>query len=94
MVGFLYISKNFSIPILFEKKKILEYQLETKEYTNEEMETLLKNNFDYYCSELESKGITILEKNLDISYEPNGARGTGTIILQESVGIKRKIIAF
>ena len=88
------IGENFYLPLSFGKTKIIEYQTQTKEYTNEELETLLRTNFEYYCNELEEKGVVILEKNLQITYDQGGARAYATLTLHESVGISRKIIAF
>lgn len=88
------IGENFYLPIYVGYKKIYEYELEFLEYTKEEMETLLKKNFDQYCEELEENGSKILDKNFEITYEENGAKGTATLTILESAGICRKIVDF
>ena len=58
------------------------------------METLLKKNFKRYCEELEEKNIVILDKNFQINHDEKGAKGTATLTLLETAGIRRKIIDF
>ena len=62
--------------------------------TKEEMEILLKKNFDRYCEELEESGSKILDKNFEISHDEKGAKGIATLTLLESAGIRRKIVDF
>ena len=90
----LRVDKNFYLPIYFGTKKIYEYELKTLEYTKEELETLLKNNFERYCKELESNNITILDKNFQITHDEKGAKGAATLTLLETAGIRRKIVDF
>ena len=90
----LRIGENFYLPIYADDKKIYEYELESLEYTKEEMETLLKKNFDRYCEEIEENGSKILEKNFEIRHEEKGAKGLATLTLLESAGISRKIVDF
>ena len=90
----LRIGENFYLPIYAGYKKIYEYELESLEYTKEEMETLLKKNFERYCEELEESGSKILDKNFDIIHEKKGLKGNATLTLIETVGIRRKIVDF
>jgi similar to stage IV sporulation protein len=90
----LRIGENFYLPIYTGYKKIYEYELESMEYTKEEMETLLKKNFERYCEEVEESGSKILEKNFEIRHEEKGAKGLATLTLLESAGIRRKIVDF
>lgn len=90
----LQIGENFYLPIYFGTKKIYEYELETLEYTKEELETLLKKNFERYCEELEEKDVVILDKNFQITHDEKGAIGTATLTLLETAGISRKIVDF
>lgn len=48
--------------------------MESLEYSKEEMDTLLKKNFERYCEELEENGSKILEKNFEITHEEKGAK--------------------
>ena len=70
----LQIGENFYLPIYVGTKKIYEYELETLEYTKEELETLLKKNFSQYCKELEEKNIVILDKNFQITQDEKDAK--------------------
>ena len=90
----LRIGENFYLPIYAGYKKIYEYELESLEYSKEEMDTLLKKNFERYCEELEGSGSKILEKNFVISHEEKGAKGIATLTLLETAGIRRKIVDF
>ena len=90
----LRVGENFYLPIFFGSKKIYEYKLETLEYTKEELETLLKNNFEQYCRELEESNAVILEKNIEILHSDKGSKMSGTLTLQETAGIQRKIVDF
>ena len=90
----LQIGENFYLPIYVGTKKIYEYELETLEYTKEELETLLKKNFSQYCKELEEKNIVILDKNFQITHDEKDAKGVATLTLLETAGISRKIIDF
>ncbi len=90
----LRMGENFYLPIYVGYKKIYEYKLESSEYTKEEMDTLLKKNFERYCEELEESGSKILEKNFEISHEEKGAKGIATLTLLETAGIHRKIVDF
>ena len=90
----LQIGENFYLPIYVGTKKIYEYELETLEYTKEELETLLKKNFERYCEELDENNVIILDKNFQITHDENGAKGAATLTLLETVGISRKIVDF
>lgn len=90
----LRIGENFYLPIYAGYKKIYEYELESLEYTKEEMDTLLKKNFEQYCKELEESGSKILDKKFEITQEETGAKGIATLTLLESAGIHRKIVDF
>ena len=85
---------NFYLPIFIGSKKLIEYQLEPLEYSKEEMENLLNEKFEQYCKALEENNAIILEKNLQIFHDSTGARVESKIMLQESVGIRRKIVDF
>jgi hypothetical protein len=90
----LRIGENFYLPIYAGYKKIYEYELESLEYTKDEMDTLLNKNFERYCEEVEESGSKILEKNFEIRHEEKGAKGLATLTLLESAGIRRKIVDF
>lgn len=90
----LKLGENFYLPIFVGSKEILEYKLETLEYSQEEMENLLTVKFEQFCEDLEAQNAIIKEKNLTITQESTGAKAQSTLILQEEVGINRKIVDF
>ena len=90
----LRLGENFYLPMCLGNKKIYEYELESLEYSKQEMETLLKNNFEQYCKELEEMKSVILEKKIEITHDKMGAKATATLSLLESTGIRRKIVDF
>lgn len=90
----LQLGENFYLPIYVGTKKIYEYELETLEYTKEELDTLLKKNFDQYCKELEENNVVILDNNFQITHDEKGAKGEATLTLLETAGIRRKIVDF
>ena len=90
----LRIGENFYLPIYAGYKKIYEYELYSLEYSKEEMDTLLKKNFERYCQESEESGSKILDKNFEIRHDDKGAKGIATLTLLETAGIRRKIVDF
>ena len=86
--------ENFYLPIFIGKKTLLEYEYVKSEYSKEEMETLLTNNYKRFCIELEEQGATILDSNFNIIEEKDGMKASATITLLEEVGINRKIVDF
>ena len=51
-------------------------------------------NFQEYCNDLEKKGVVISNKELYLFPEEKGIKASSTLILQEQVGIRRKIVDF
>lgn len=90
----LKLNENFYLPFHVGSKTILEYELVPTEYTTEEMEILLKSNYERFCKELEENNATILETNYDMAEEIDGMKITASITLLEEVGIIRKIVDF
>lgn len=90
----LKLNENFYFPFVLGSKTILEYELTKSEYSQEEMETLLTNNYKRFCKELEEQGAVILDSNFNIIEDKDGMRASATITLLEEVGINRKIVDF
>ncbi len=90
----LRLEDHFYLPIHVGKKKILEYEFETLEYTNAEMETLLREKFNLFCGKLGEQGTVILENNLEITHEQTGTKAKSLLMLQEEAVIRRKIVDF
>lgn len=88
------LGEYFYLPFWIGNRQIVEYEWEDETYQAEEMEALLKENFEFYCQKLEEQGSVILDKNLHILQETTRARAIGNIKIQEPVGISRKSIDF
>ena len=58
------------------------------------MKTLLTNNYERFCRELEEQDAVILDSNFNIIEEKDGMKASATITLLEEVGINRKIVDF
>ncbi|MBQ2987003.1 MAG: sporulation protein YqfD [Tyzzerella sp.] len=90
----LKLNENFYLPFVVGRKSILEYEFTKSEYSKEEMETLLTNNYKRFCTELEEHDAVILDSNFNITEDNNGLFASATITLLEEVGINRKIVDF
>ena len=90
----LKIGENFYLPFFYGYKSYSEYKWESFEYGEEELENLLKKNFEVYCENLVENQIIILENVLSISKETKATKATSILILQEEGGIPRKIVDF
>lgn len=88
------IEENFYLPVSIGKKIIMEYELKTMEYSNAELEKLLNEKFDCFCNKLESNKAIILDKKLEITHDKEGAKGSASLTLHETVGIQREIVDF
>ena len=82
----LKIGEHFYIPISFGVKEIRQYESKEKVYTQEEMRILLSEEFQLFCKELEEKKIEILQKDVKIYLQENGAKAKGTLRIQEKIG--------
>ena len=86
--------ENFHLPFVVGRKTILEYEFKKSEYSKEEMETLLTNNYERFCKELEEQDAVILDSNFNIIEKNDGMNASATITLLQEVGINRKIVDF
>ena len=89
----LKIGENFYLPLYIGQKRYFEYQEKKMEYSEAEMEKLLQDRFKKYCKDL-GEDVVILEDYLVISQQKKGAVASCTLIIQQEVGIPRKIVAF
>ena len=69
------------IPITYFYQTFREYNLVTKEYTDEELLGRAEQEFNEYILNLEEKSIQILEKSVNIQVYGESAVATGTIIM-------------
>lgn len=83
--------KNFYVPVFLKKFTCQSYLLEENEYSEEEVKKLAEQNFLQYLTNLEEKGIQIIEKNVMIKKVKNDYLVSGTITAEESITAYRRI---
>lgn len=81
----LHFTKNFYLPVYFRTLSYETYVTEGKEYTEEEAKAVAEQNFRQYLTNLEEKGIQIIEKNVMISKTNQKYVVSGTIDVYESI---------
>ena len=89
----LKMGENFYLPLYIGQKKYYEYKEEKSEYSEAEMEKLLQKRFKQYCKDL-GEDVLILKDYLVITQQKKGAVASCTLIIQQEVGIPRKIVDF
>lgn len=77
--------KGLTLPFSFGTYTYREYQNTERAYTLEEAEALLKEKYLAFLSDLEEKGVQIIEKNVKID------TGSGIWILQGELTVQEKI---
>lgn len=88
----LKINQNFKLPIYFGKSYGKGYQLQNKEHTKDEIETILNHNFELYCKELEERNTEILEKKIQLTEDANGMKISGYLKVKQSIATVRKSV--
>ena len=81
----LCLGNNFYFPIFFKKITYNTYTLEENEYTEEEAKALAEQHFLQYLTNLEEKGIQIIEKNVMIKKVNQNYLVSGTVTAEESI---------
>ena len=90
----LKLGENFYLPISIGKKEYKEYKTKKVEYSKEEMEKLLNEDFRHFCKKTEENHAKILENHLVITQENSKASASCMIVVEQEVGISRKIVDF
>ena len=72
--------------ITFETKELHPYTRKAGNYTDEELSKILSVNFQYYCNDLEKKGVVILENDVKIYTWSDKAMATGNLTVEMPVG--------
>lgn len=83
----LKITDQFSLPVFLVCRKAMPYQPVEKSYTETEVQTLLSERFDYYCKDLEKKGVEILQNNVKIYRGSHVATAKGTLVVRQEIGV-------
>ena len=89
--NFSQLSKRYSFKdISFEIRSVYPYEKEERNYSKKEIIELLSANFDYYCQQLEKKGVVILKNNVKIYTWSDKAKATGILTVEMPIGQKVK----
>lgn len=78
---------NFYLPFFIQKDTYKEYRIKEYELTKKEAKELAAKEFSLFLSELEEKGLQIIEKNVIMDTEKNDYLFKGTILTEEKFGI-------
>ena len=81
----LHMTDNFYLPVYLVKKTYQEYENVEQTYTEAEVKKLASENLKNYISDLEEKGIQIIEKNVIIERKNQKYVAKGTIEALESI---------
>jgi len=81
----LCLGENFYFPLFLKKIAYNEYILEEKEYTEMEAKALAEEHFLQYLTNLEEKGIQIIEKNVMIKKVNQNYLVSGSVTAEESI---------
>ena len=76
--------------ITYGIREAMPYKKQKKMYTTSEIQQILTANFQYYCRELEKKGVVILKNNVKIYTWSDKAKAKGTITVEMPIGRKVK----
>ena len=84
-------SKYYSFGrISFGIRSIFPYNKIEKSYSDKEINQKLNNDFQYYCQQLEKKGVVILKNNVKIYTWSDKAMATGILTVERPIGQKVK----
>ncbi len=81
----LCLGENFFLPVFFKKSTYQAYTLKQEEYLDGEAKELAEMHFLQYLTDLEEKGIQIIEKNVMIKKVNQNYLVSGTITAEESI---------
>ena len=77
---------NIYLPIYYGRINRKEYSLKYLAHTTDEMKEILSDNFEKFISELEEKGVQIVEKNVKIVKNRNSMKMQGDITAIKPTG--------
>ncbi len=81
----LHFTDNFYLPISVKKIQYAEYQIQEKEYSEDEIKEIAEAHFLQYLTNLEEKGIQIIEKNVMIEKVNQKYEVSGSVWVYESL---------
>ncbi len=85
------ILEDIYLPLFYGTVFYKEYQLCYLEHTQNEMETMLYDNFRHFMETLEGKGVQIIEKNVKISNDTKSMYMKGELLVNKKTGTRGAI---
>lgn len=82
----LRLTENFFLPVSFGKMKAWKYQIQEKEYTQEEAKNLALEKLHIYEENLIEKGVQISANNVKIEIDHKSCVSRGTLLVIEKTG--------
>lgn len=83
----LKIGKTYYLPIVFCKEKIMEYQANTIELSEEQAKKEATNHLQEYMYRLRKKGVEIIQNNVKIHIVNGRCIASGHFLCKEQIGI-------
>ena len=74
---------HFFLPFLYGIESVKPYTIKEKKYSDEKLKEYLSARFSRFCSELEKKGVQILENDVKIYKGNTVVRASGTLTMIE-----------
>lgn len=81
----LKLGENFYLPVSYGKIHIKSYQTKQKKYEETDLRKALTKDFQYFCKNLEEKGIQIRENSVRIYLNGDFASAQGTLYLNQQI---------
>lgn len=79
---------NFSLPVTYAFLCYKEYEMIPSEYTDEELDSLLKEKINKYIENLQENSVQIISNSVRIEISVEGAKAEGAISVRESAATK------
>lgn len=77
----LQLGSNFYLPVSFSIETFKEYILQDAKYDKEEAVRLMNEKLEQFCSDLEKKGVQILEKDVRIDCNGENCIASGNLVI-------------
>ncbi len=90
--GYAHIGSSFYLPFSIEKTTIHEYNLKQITLTEDEAKEKAKVKLQEYISDLQEKGVQIIENNVKITCDEDTCTAKGTLVVNELVGIPHELV--
>lgn len=81
----LRIGTGFQFPVFWGKRTVIPYEAKTAAYSDRQLRILLTERFYKSCSDMEKKGLEIIENDVKIYTEKNAAAAKGVITVKGPV---------